>query len=123
MFKKVLEYAGEYRRTTYASIAVMLLGVVMSVLPYFFIYRLIAPPLTGVLANPGQSLLWAAAIALCGVLYALLYVKGLSLSHQAAYSTLRNLRVSLQGRLEKQPLGVIKEKGTGTLKKMFTRRH
>ena len=119
MFKKVLEYAGEYRRTTYASIAVMLLGVVMSVLPYFFIYRLIAPPLTGVLANPGQSLLWAAAIALCGVLYALLYVKGLSLSHRAAYSTLRNLRVSLQGRLEKQPLGVIKEKGTGTLKKMF----
>lgn len=120
MFKKVLEYAGEYRRTTYASIAVMLLGVVMSVLPYFFIYRLIAPPLTGELANPGQSLLWAAAIALCGALYALLYVKGLSLSHQAAYSTLRNLRVSLQGRLEKQPLGVIKEKGTGTLKKMFT---
>ena len=120
MFKKVLEYAGEYRRTTYASIAVMLLGVVMSVLPYFSIYRLIAPPLTGELANPGQSLLWAAAIALCGVLYALLYVKGLSLSHQAAYSTLRNLRVSLQGRLEKQPLGVIKEKGTGTLKKMFT---
>ena len=115
MFKKVLEYAGEYRRTTYASIAVMLLGVVMSVLPYFFIYRLIAPPLTGELANPGQSLLWAAAIALCGVLY----VKGLSLSHRAAYSTLRNLRVSLQGRLEKQPLGVIKEKGTGTLKKMF----
>ena len=120
MIKKVLEYAGEYRRTTYASIAVMLLGVLMSVLPYFSIYRLIAPPLTGELANPGQSLLWAAAIALCGVLYALLYVKGLSLSHRAAYSTLRNLRVSLQGRLEKQPLGVIKEKGTGTLKKMFT---
>ena len=120
MFKKVLEYAGEYRRTTYASIAVMLLGVVMSVLPYFFICRLIAPPLTGEMADPGQSLLWAAAIALCGVLYALLYVKGLSLSHRAAYSTLRNLRVFLQGRLERQPLGVIKEKGTGTLKKMFT---
>lgn len=120
MFKKVLEYAGEYRRTTYASIAVMLLGVVMSVLPYFFIYRLIAPPLTGEMADPGQSLLWAAAIALCGVLYALLYVKGLSLSHRAAYNTLRNLRVFLQGRLERQPLGVIKEKGTGTLKKMFT---
>lgn len=54
MFKKVLEYAGEYRRTTYASIAVMLLGVVMSVLPYFFIYRLIAPPLTGEMADPGS---------------------------------------------------------------------
>ena len=30
MFKKVLEYAGEYRKTTYASMAVMLIGIVMN---------------------------------------------------------------------------------------------
>ena len=60
-----------------------------------------------------------AAIAVCGVLYAVLYVKGLSLSHRAAYNTLKNLRASLQGKLERQPLGVIQEKGVGALKKMF----
>ena len=30
MFKKVLEYAGEYRKTTYASMAVMLIGMPIS---------------------------------------------------------------------------------------------
>ena len=28
MFKKVLEYAGSYKKTTYASMAVMLLGII-----------------------------------------------------------------------------------------------
>ena len=105
MFKKVLSYAGEYRRTTYASIAVMLVGVVMSVLPFFFIYQIITPLLTGQTASLSSSAGWLLAIAACGVLYALLYVKGLSLSHHAAYNTLKNLRISLQGKLEKQPLG------------------
>ena len=53
------------------------------------------------------------------MLYALLYVNGFSLSHRAAYKTLKNLRSSLQEKLERQPLGTIQEKGVGTLKKMF----
>lgn len=60
-----------------------------------------------------------AAIAVCGILYALLYVRGLALSHQASYHTLENIRVSLQKKLEAQPLGTIQEKGVGVLKKMF----
>lgn len=44
---------------------------------------------------------------------------GLSLSHEAAYHTLKNLRISLQGKLERQPLGSIQEKGTGAVKKIF----
>ena len=64
-----------------------------------------------------------AAIAACGILYAVLYVKGLSLSHRAAYNTLKNLRISLQGKLERQPLGVIQEKGVGALKKTVSYTH
>ncbi len=60
-----------------------------------------------------------AAIAVCGILCALLYVQGLALSHQATYHTLENIRVSLQKKLEAQPLGTIQEKGVGVLKKMF----
>lgn len=119
MFKKVLEYAGSYKKTTYASMAVMLLGIVMSVLPFLFIYQLIAPLLMHRQLELTYALIWIGAIALCGVLYAVLYVKGLSLSHYAAYHTLKNLRISLQGKLEKKPLGVIAETGTGSLKKMF----
>lgn len=47
MFQKVLEYAGEYRKTTYLSMVVMLIGIVMNVLPFLFIYQLIRPPATG----------------------------------------------------------------------------
>ena len=47
MFQKVLEYAGEYRKTTYLSMAVMLIGIVMNVLPFLFIYQLIRPLLLG----------------------------------------------------------------------------
>lgn len=119
MFKKVLEYAGEYRKTTYASMAVMLMGIVMNVLPFLFLYQLMEP----LLLHENVAVWYVAwrvlAIGICGVLYALFYVKGLSLSHRAAYKTLRNLRSSLQGKLERQPLGTIQEKGVGALKKMF----
>ena len=119
MFQQVLHYAGEYRKTTYLSIAVMLSGIIMNVLPFLFLYQLLRPLLTGEAVGPEYILARVLAIAVCGVLYAFLYVKGLSLSHNAAYHTLQNLRISLQGKLEGQPLGVIQEKGTGSLKKMF----
>ena len=119
MFKKVLEYAGEYRKTTYASMAVMLIGIVMNVLPFLFLYQLMEPLLLHEDVEVWYVAWRVLAIGICGVLYALFYVKGLALSHRAAYKTLRNLRSSLQGKLEHQPLGTIQEKGVGTLKKMF----
>ena len=119
MFKKVLEYAGEYRKTTYASMAVMLIGIVMNVLPFLFLYQLMEPLLLHKNVEVWYVAWRVLAIGTCGVLYALFYVKGLALSHRAAYKTLRNLRSSLQGKLERQPLGTIQEKGVGTLKKMF----
>lgn len=63
-----------------------------------------------------KILIYGAGVIGC---YALLYVRGLALSHQAAYHTLENIRVSLQKKLEAQPLGTIQEKGVGVLKKMF----
>ena len=119
MFKKVLGYAGEHRKTTFSAAAHMLVGIVMSVVPFLFIYQLICPVLLGTPVTPGYVLWRLAAMALCAVLYAVFYCKGLSLSHEAAYYTLESLRVSLQGKLEKQPLGAIQEKGVGTIKKLF----
>lgn len=119
MFKKVLEYAGEYRSITYRAIAAMLFGVAMSVLPYLFVYRLIAPLLSHGEISAAKTICLVAAIAVCMILYSVFYVRGLSLSHESAYNTLKNLRISLQGRLEKQPLGTIQEKGVGSLKKLF----
>jgi ATP-binding cassette subfamily B protein len=119
LFKKVLEYAGEYRKTTYAAIALMFMGLVASVLPFFLAYQIIRPFLLGETLAFGTAAAIVAAIAVCGVLYALLYLKGLDLSHKSAYNTLKNLRITLQGKLENQPLGSIQDIGTGALKKTF----
>ena len=119
MFAKVLEYAGEYRKLTYAAVVLMLLGVAFSVAAFYFVYRLIEPLLRGEGISLFLGVSMTAAVAVCLILYALLYVKGLALSHVAAYNTLLNLRISLQKKLEKQPLGSIQDKGVGALKKVF----
>lgn len=59
-----------------------------------------------------------AAVCLGG--NAVLYVHGLDLSHFSAYNTLKNLRIALQQKLEKQPLGMIRALGNGRIKKVFT---
>jgi ATP-binding cassette subfamily B protein len=119
MFKKVLEYAGEHRKTTYLAALVMFVGLLANVAPFLLVYQIIKPLLAKEPFSLGSALLSAAGIAICGVLHAALYLKGLDLSHHSAYNTLKNLRISLQRKLESQPLGAIQEKGSGALKKMF----
>lgn len=119
MLKKVLEYAGEYRKTTYLSIFVLSAAVLVNIIPYFLVYQMITP-LLGYGTMGTEGMIWhVAGVGICGMLYAVLYVKGLSLSHESAYHTLQNIRISLQGKMEKQPLGTIQEKGIGVIKKMF----
>lgn len=119
MFKKLLEYTGVHRKTTYKAIVAMMIGMVMQVLPFWFLYQIIRPLLLRESIS-AEYIVWrVAAIALCTVLYAVFYIWGLSLSHNAAYNTLKNLRISLQNKLENLPLGVIQEKGVGSIKKMF----
>lgn len=119
MFKKVLEYAGEYQKVTYRAMATMLVGLIMNVLPFLFIYQLINPLLMHKTISTVEIVWRVGVIALCGIFYALFYIRGLALSHESAYHTLENLRISLQEKLEKQPLGTIQDYGIGSIKKMF----
>lgn len=119
MLKKVLDYAGTYRKYTYAAATFMVVGVIASVAPYFMLYQLISNLVAGTEMTIGYIVARVLLIAVCGVLYAVLYGKGLELSHIAAYHTLKNIRIALQGKIEKQPLGNIMEYGNGTIKKMF----
>lgn len=119
MFKKVLEYTGEYRKTTYKAVAAMLIGLIFSIIPFFLAYRIISPLLLKQSLDALTVVILVAAIAVCGVLHTVFYIRGLELSHISAFHTLKNLRIFLQGKLEKQPLGAIQDKGTGSVKKMF----
>ena len=116
---KILEYAGEYKKVTFASVVVLFIGTAFNVLAFLFIYQLILPVITGVDKPAQYYFIRAALIFVCFVLHALIYTKGLALSHISAFHTLKNIRISLQRKLEKQPLGVIRGYGNGALKKIF----
>lgn len=119
MFKKVSPYIGKYKKYTVLAAFLMCIGIIMNILPYYILYRMIGPLVRGEEIAIRSMFYGVGAIALCEVLYAILYTRGLVFSHISAYNTLKNLRISLQGKLEKQPLGNIKDIGTGRLKKVF----
>ena len=120
MFKKVAPYIGKYKKYTIWAVICMSLGIIANVLPFFFMYQIISPLIRGESISTAYILYRVAAVAVCKILFAVLYTQGLSFSHYSAYHTLKNLRVSLQGKLEKQPLGHIQDMGTGRIKKVFT---
>jgi len=120
MFKRVAPYIGEYKKYTVWAVLMMSLGIIASITPYFFLYQIISPLCRGEGIDVTYVLVRVVSVALCEIIFSLTYVKGLEFSHISAYNTLKNLRISLQGKLEKQPLGNIKELGTGRIKKVFT---
>lgn len=119
MLAKLFYYGKENNRKTILSVFVLLIAIFMGVLPFLFAYQIILPVLHGEQITGSYLLLRTAGVFICLVLQGVFYGKGLALSHEAAYGTLMNLRISLQGKLENQPLGVIQGKGAGVLKKMF----
>ena len=119
MFNKVKPYMGEYMAYTKKAVVCIVIAVILSTLPYFFLYQLISPLILGEKLTIGTVLLYVALTAVCLVGNAVLYVQGLSYSHHSAYNTLKNIRISLQKKLEAQPLGNIRELGNGRIKKVF----
>ncbi len=120
MFKRVSPYIGEYKKYTVWATIMMCIGIIANIVPYFFLYQIISPLTRGEHIDASYILLRVVIIAACEIIFSVTYVQGLTFSHISAYNTLKNLRVSLQGKLEKQPLGNISELGTGRIKKVFT---
>ncbi|MCR5217055.1 ABC transporter ATP-binding protein [Treponema sp.] len=120
MFKSISPYLGKNKKFTALATILTSIGIIASVIPYYFLYQIIVPltqhqiPSLNFILN---KVIW---IASCELLYGISYSLGLAFSHKSAYETLKNIRISLQSRLEKQPLGNIKELGTGQIKKVFT---
>ena len=120
MFNKVAPYMGEYKKYTIRAVIMMCIGIVAKTIPYFFLYQIISPLTKGQSISLEYLILRVLGILLSEIIYSFTYVKGLIFSHIGAYNTLKNLRISLQGKLEKQSLGNIESLGTGRIKKVFT---
>lgn len=119
MFKKVFEYAGPHKRELYRATGIVLFSVLMGVLPFVLACQVISPLVLGEHIGKEYVLCRVAGVLICLVLQALLYGWGLDVSHKAAYDTLFRLRTSLQKRFEELPMGLIQDKGTGSIKKLF----
>jgi len=119
MLKKIFYYGKENNKKTVISIVLLLIAIFCQTATFLFVYQIIDKIVKNDLITPNFMLFCAAGILISLILQTVFYKKGLDLSHEAAYGTLMNLRISLQGKLEKLPLGVIESKGIGTLKKVF----
>lgn len=119
MFNKIFEYAGPYKKNVYIATFILLLSVSMSVIPFFLAYQIVEPLLNGSTIDMHITFMKIFEILICLILQVILNSLGLSISHKAAYNTLFRIRKSLQEKFERLPLGVIGEKGTGTIKKLF----
>lgn len=120
MIKKLFYYGKENNKTTILSIILLFFAALLLILPFLFIYQTIYAIVSEQKNTTIFVLKEAMAILICLIIQAVLYVKGLSLSHKAAYGTIMNIRVSLQNKMEKLPLGIIESKGVGAFKKIFT---
>ena len=117
--QKLMTYMGKYKKYTYVATVLLLLGTLANVVPFFLLYQIIKPLILNISESSSYYITRILIIAILELLYVILYVKGLELSHVSAFNTLKNIRTSLQQKIEKQPLGVIKAYGVGSLKKMF----
>ncbi|MCR4631931.1 MAG: ABC transporter ATP-binding protein/permease [Treponema sp.] len=120
MIKSVAPYIGKYKKYTVIASILTTLGIIANVVPYLFLYQLIVPLTKGELPDFKFTAIRVGAIFICLTLYAILYSRGLAFSHISAYNTLKNIRIALKNKLENQPLGNIKELGTGQIKRVFT---
>lgn len=119
MFNKIFEYAGPHKKGIYTATLILLISVLMGVLPFVLAYQIIVPLVTGGSVDLTYLTVRILGVLVCLILQAVLYGWGLDLSHKTAYNTLMRLRIALQKRFENLPLGIIQDKGTGTIKKLF----
>ena len=120
MISSVAPYIGKYKKYTVIASFLTTLGIVANVVPYFFLYQLIVPLTQGQVPDFKFIVTRVILIFVCLAIYAVAYSCGLGFSHISAYNTLKNIRISLKSKLENQPLGNIKELGTGQIKRVFT---
>ena len=65
MFQKVRPYMGEYIRYTKRAAVAVTLAVILSVIPYFLLYQIIAPLVEGEKPELGYVMLRVLITALC----------------------------------------------------------
>lgn len=119
-YLKILKFLDKsYKRMVFA-ITILVLGAVCGIIP-FVLFSRIAEKI--ILNLPLEMELIIKIVSLVAVLLILKTVclfKGLDITHQIAYETLKSIRVKMSEKLLSLSMGSIDKEGKGSIKKMFS---
>lgn len=114
---RLLEISGQRKGLLIVSATVATAYVLLTMVPYVLIYYILTELLNGRISNPdiGTWLIWAFVAILVSSL--LLYISGMA-AHIAAFNILYGLRCKITEKLGKLPMGYLKNRSSGALKKI-----
>ncbi|MEX2803954.1 ABC transporter ATP-binding protein [Streptococcus sp. H31] len=117
----IAKFIGPYRLTYCFSVFLAFVAVISAFMPYFFIGSVIRQLLEGSRNCPAYTndLLW---VAFFWLLHLLANSLSTSLSHQATFSVLAEMRTALTEKLARLPLGDILSQPSGSYKNIIVER-
>jgi len=118
---RIMRFSGQKKSLYAISVILAILGVACSILPYYFVARIVAKLLEGghAFADYGLDL---GLIAVFWTLQATFHGVSTSCSHAATFSVLANVRKAICKKLTRVPLGDVLAIPTGALKNTIVER-
>lgn len=116
----LMEYAGDNKYFTYASLVLAAISAWIALIPFYDIWRIIKEVLD-VRPNFSEAVNissygWqAVGFALLAMVF---YIAALMCSHKAAFRVQSNMRMSMMKHIMKLPIGYVEAEGTGKIRKI-----
>lgn len=120
-FGWILSFAGQEKMKYIASVGLAIAGATFQVFPYFVMARLVTKLLAGNRDLYGY-LIDGALMTVLWLLRVLFHSLSTSLSHQATFAVLGNIRRMGLEKLSLIPLGAVQSRGSGELKNILVER-
>ena len=115
---RLLELSGQKKGLLIISFSAAVLQALLTMVPYILIFYILKELLNGRINNPDilTWLIWAfAAVAISGVM---MFMAAMA-SHIAAFNILYGLRCSITDKLGRLPMGYLRNRSSGALKKII----
>ncbi len=114
-FKEMKEFIKPYNKGYALSVIISIVGVFCNLLSYLFAGK-IAGKLFGGEKSFNAILVLIGLIFICKILHGVLANLSTTISHKAAFKTLRDIRLALAEKMMKLPLGYFEKTGSGRIK-------
>lgn len=121
IFQYIFQFAGEYRKNYIKSVALALIGVIFSLVPYLLMGDMVRKLLEGE-KDFSIYLKEGLVMAVCWILRVVLHTMSTNTSHKATFHVLGNVRTALCDKLARLPLGTVLDIPSGSMKNIIVER-